>query len=687
MHSSVRWLIGVALCVLYLLCLPLTAHAAGGPPNQYNDPGYQYGVDWDPETGGGAGSATTSGINDLTLNTFECQADGTTQGTLFVNPQCNASRGLFGLFANVVCRVENIFGAILGLVYCAVQNAILEPLLALLTLYVTVYGAMVLLGMVPHTFGEALTRIFKIGIVAAIALNAEIAIGVGYTFFITLTQTTISIVFELFTPDFVASNTVMADMIQAGYQSSPTNPDASRRLYLGENWMQNLDYVTHRIIGFFMKGGVGFAIVMVGLFFLMPPLFLIIVYLLISILKSLATAVIGYLLALLGITFLFSVAPIFVSFALFRVTSGWFDAWLRNLFSYTLQMMVVFVFLMIMIMIDIVSFFQQVGGMIRVYQNVFSFGWLMKPNTVFTLCRVEREGGLRSGEIIYYKFTVDGTPGNEIGNQYEGFPRCIPEYDLRAILSGDFSNLPPGLSQEQMEEIIDAVDGVKNGDIPLPNADGSNTPSGLETVSQIIQKANEDLKIPFMELITMTDLIFFLLVRFLSLIVLTYLLERFMRKVPHMASQLAGTGFAGRLGGGEQEPGDAPGLQQTNDFAGVDTGFAKFKQAAFKDGYYPRGFIRSGPSRFAQGVVAGIGGMGQGMLRSSIQRAGSFGLTNEMRRELLADQSVLESQREGLFAPTRGGIGRPEGIYSAGGRGSGELPSTIRRRRRSRYGR
>lgn len=683
--SSLYALTKIALCALFFIFFsPVFAQAA---PNVYNDPGYEYGVDWDAKTKTGTGSATTTGVNDLTLNTFECQADGTTQGTLFVNPQCNADRGLFGLFANVVCRVENIFGSILGLVYCSVSAAILAPLLGLLTLYVTIYGALVLLGMVQHTFGEAITRILKIGAVAAIALNAEIAIGVGYTFFISLTQTTISIVFDLFTPEFVNANTAMADMIQAGYMTSPTNPDESNRLYLGDNWMQNLDFVTHRIIGFFMDGGVGFAIVMVALFFLMPPLFLILVYLMISVLKSLATAVIGYLLALLGITFLFSVAPIFVSFALFRVTSGWFDAWLRHLFSYTLQMMVVFVFLMIMIMIDIVTFFQQVGGMIRVYQHVFSFGWIKKPNTVFTLCRVERYP--ETGEIKYYKFTVNGTEGTETGNQYEGFPRCIPEYDLRLILSGDAGqdDFPPGLTKDQMDEIIEAIDAVKDGDVELPNTDGGDIPSGLETVSQIIQKANEDLKIPFMELITTTDLIFFLLVRFLVVILVTYLGERTMQKVPHIAAKLAGTDFAGRLGGGEQELDDEPGLQNTNDFAGVNTGFAKFKKAAFKDGYYPKGFIRSGPSRFLHGIAAGIGGAGHGMLRSSLARAGSLGLTSDMRRELLGDQSLLQSQREGTFAPARGGIGRPDGAYSPGGRGSREFPSAMRNARRSRYGR
>lgn len=685
--------------VLAALCLlsPAPAHA-NVFDDTYNQSQYEYGVDWDEETGTGTGSSVTSGVNNLDLDAggFACTAGGGTTGTLFVNPQCNIDRGAFGVFANVVCRVENVFGAMLGLLYCAVSDAILQPLLALFILYVTVYGAMVILGMVPHTFAEATVRILKIGAVAAIALNAEIAIGVGYKFFISMTQVTIQVVFDIFTPDFVENNSAMANMIQGGYMNSPSNPDMSRRLYVGENWMLNLEYTTHRIFGFFMNGGIGFLIVMFLLFIFAPPLFFILCYLLISLIKAMATAIVGYLLALLGITFLFTVSPIFVSFALFRTTSGWFDAWLRNLFSYTMQIMVVFVFLMFAVMIDIVSFFQSIGTMIRHYEYVFSFGWFFSPFNIFSTCKPERDGdqGLY-GEIIYYKFAIDGTTSDEVGNIYEGFPRCIPKYDLMEILNGNlgyrggrFSGepYPPGLTQDQIDDIVEAMDGIRAGDIEIPG-DGEDMPEGLEVVSQIIGKANEDLYYPFTEMVTDTELMAFFLVRFLVIIALTYLLNRFMGKIPHMASQLAGTGFAGRLGGGEQEPGDAPGVQgDTRDFGGIETGFARFKEASFGGGYYPRGFIRSAPTRFAAGVAAGMGGMGRGMMRRSISRAGSLGLSADVRRELLEDQSILESKREGLFAPSRGGIGRYDGVHHPGGRTGRQRPTGFGGPRRSRRG-
>lgn len=653
---------------LVLFCLIAGEAHAGNDPLK----SYRYGYE--------AGDKA-SGVTDLVVSDdFSCNADGTTSGTLFVNQMCEAA-GLLGVFANVVCRVENLFGTILGLVYCAVQNAIIEPLLALFTLYVTLYGALVILGMVGHSFTEAISRVFKIALVSAIALNADIAIGVGYKFYISAAQTTVAIVFDTFDPDsgnLYETNPAMADMIAGGYMASPYNEDETKRLRSGEHWLEGIDATIHKIIGFFVQGGIGFVIVMAALFVLMPPMFFIVIYLMLSIIKAFAQAIIGYLLALLGITFLFTVAPIFVSFALFRVTAGWFEVWLKHLAGFTIQLMIVFMFLMFMLMVDLVTFFQSIGGLIRQYQHVFSFGFIYVPMNVYTLCRVRRDGpDEMSGDIKYFRFNQYGIMSDQEGSRYEGFPQCIPEYTLE--------NLPPQLSPEQVEQLRETINEIRDDTGETPGLD--QLPEGLQVVHQIIDKANQDLKIPFMELITTTDLIFFLLVRFIVVIILTYLLDRFMKKVPHMAAYLAGSSFSGRLGGGENEAGEAPGLQDTNDFGGLDSAYAKFKAASLRDGNYPRGFIRSAPLRFARGLGAAVGGAGQGMLRKSLVNAGNLGLRNDLRKELAESPEILESQREGLFAPSRGdGFGKPGGLYHPGGRGGRVLPSNFKGHRRSRRG-
>lgn len=662
---------GVApLLLLVLACVFFLLPAADATAQ---DPIVQYDYGYDPNAG------PTGGVNNLMVSEdFACNADGSTTGTLFVNEQCN-SAGMIGVFANVVCRIENLFGTVMGLVYCSVQNAIIKPLLALFTLYVTIYGAMVILGMVGHTFSEALSRVFKIALVSAIALNADVAIGVGYKFYIGAAQTSVGIVFDLFDPDtgdIYADNPAMLQMVESGYMASPTAADEAKQLRSGEHWIESIDATLHKIIGFFVEGGVGFAIVMAGLFIFMPPLFFIILYLIISILKAFTQAIIGYLLALLGITMLFTVAPLFVSFALFRVTAGWFEVWLRYLASFTVQLMIVFTFFMIMVMVDLVTFFQSIGSMVRQYQYVFSFGFIHRAFEVYTLCEVERNG---NGDIRYFKFNENGIMSSTEGSQYEGFPQCIPEYTLEDAISG--SRFPPGLNAEDMAQIRDMANEVNNNPDLIPA--GDQMPEGFKYIQGIIDKANHDLKIPFTEIINQEDLVFFLLVRFLVVILLTYLLDRFMKQVPHLASYLAGTSFSGRLGGGENAIGEAPGVQDTVDFGGLDSGLAKFKAAnAAKGGWG----LRNAPSRFMAGVSAFGSGAGYGMVRKGLVNSGNLGLRGDLRRELAESSEILESQREGLFAPSRGGIGRPSGIYHPGGRAGRTLPSTYKGHRKSRRG-
>lgn len=675
----------IVILLLVLAALWLTLRPISAQAQELGDPGYKFGVDWDSESKTGEGSATTGGVSDLEIgDTYVCHADGTTTGTLFINPQCVASRGFFGMFANVICRVENVFGTIMGLVWCAVSSAILNPLLAFLTLYVTIYGVMVILGMVSQTINEAIIRVVKIGLVAAIALNADVAIRVGYMFFISLTQTSVQIVFDLFTPDYVQQGT-MAELIEGGYISSPSNPDESRRMYTGVEWMHSLDYTTHRILGFFTSSGPGFFIVMLGLLIFAPPLFLLLVYLILSIFKAFATAIIGYLLALLGITFLFTVSPIFVCFALFRVTSSWFQTWLKNLFSYTIQIMIVFIYLMFMVMIDIVSFFQQIGSMVRNYDYWWKFGWFFKHLSPVTLCRVKRDG---EGKIIFYKFNIDGTSSDVVAqSSHEGYPACMPEYDLIKVIrekSRDPADYPPGLTPDQMDEIFRVMD---DEGLELPNNAQEDLPSGLDTIAGIFEKANEDLKTPFFELIFGTpDLMGFLLTRFFAVIILTYMFERMMKKIPHTASYLAGSNFAGRLAGGDRDRGDAAGLQNTQNFMGLETGFARFKQTAFgKDNNFRPGVLGL-PQRMAAGVIAGAGGMAHGMRRNMFGRLSSLGLSYDVRSEVSEDVQLKEQQRLGYFDPS-GGRGAGQWPSHPGGRTGRARPFPYGQGRRSRYGR
>ncbi|MBM3617930.1 MAG: hypothetical protein FJX23_05220, partial [Alphaproteobacteria bacterium] len=130
-------------------------------------------------------------------DTYVCNDDGTTSGVLFVNPNCETT-GILGIFSQVACRVENVFGTAMGLVYCSIYSAIMQPFVALLGLYVTIYGAAVVLGLKRATFRNATMHIMKMALVAGFVLSSTTTIQVGYKFYVQMTQTTASILFESF---------------------------------------------------------------------------------------------------------------------------------------------------------------------------------------------------------------------------------------------------------------------------------------------------------------------------------------------------------------------------------------------------------------------------------------------------------------------------------------------------------
>ena len=655
-RSGAGRLLGCAvltMAMLFVLLLPEPARAQA-TLNEYQLPNtYEYDV--------GDGTGRPAGIRDLEVNTtFDCDGAGHPVGNLFINPTCE-NPGIMGIFANVVCRIENLFGNILGLLYCSMQVAILPPLIALLTLYVVVYGAMVLLGMVGHTFREALTRVFKIALVVAIAMNAGVAIQVGYKFYISFAQQSVSIILSVFDTGGDGP-TEFNELVQAGYALSPTYEDPSRRMYNGEHWITGLDATIQQMLGVFIDAGPKIIIVLVALFIFMPPVFFVLLYLLISVFKALTEAIIGYLLALLGITLLFTLAPIFVSFALFKVTAGYFNTWLQYLASFTLQMMVVFAFLMMMIMVDIFSFFQQAGTLVRSYQYDLNFGFFHYMLQVPSLCKVKRDDG---HNIKYYYFQTqtpvtlpDGTVSHLLDcegsscyttQMYAGFPKCEPNYTLERALTGTDADMPPGITRAQWEDLREEIE--------YYYTDGNTfgvdyEADSVKQLEEIINKANNDLVLPFFEMLTTTDLLTFLLVRFIVVIILTYLMDKFMKKVPHIATHLGGTKFQGRMGGGIQDENDSVGLQDTRDTGGLMTGFERFRLEGMYDGGSGNP-ITGAPGRFGRGVGGMISGMASGMVNRSVRQAMGLGTRGALSRHSNMSESVRERMLVGELVRTR----------------------------------
>ena len=625
------------------------------------------------------GDRTRLEVND----NFSCNTSGQPVGDLFINPQCGFAGGL-GIFANVICRVENLFGNILALVYCSVQVAIVPPFLALLSLYVIIYGAMVILGMVRQNIREAVLRIVKLALVGAIVLNADIAINVAYKFYIGFAQSAMTMVFDIFDTEApvaggIYESNAYQENVEAGYIVSPVAADPSRQLISGEHWMHGMDATVNKAISVFINGGVGMITFLILLAIFAFPVFAVLLYLVYSVFKAFATAIIGYLLGLLGLTLLFALSPIFVSFALFEITKGWFNTWLKYLASFTLQIIIVMTFLMLMLMVDIFTFFGQVGDLFRVYVTTPSFGFLyFHPMNIYTLCKIQRTGSdpfgnNPGGEAKYFPYDMVGSgpdlreaPADDAHlidgvarTSFNGFPRCIPEYDLDAILAASdpeapevIANLrlPPGLSVERLQELRE---NISNQDLAEYFNDESQSPE-IEIIANILAEANQDLTYRFLELFQATELLGFILVRLMVVIVLSFLLERFLQRIPHMANVLAGTRFSGRLTG-ENIDFHSYGIQDSRDWAGLDTGYANFKKAALGGNR-----MMSSPRKLVRGIGAGVRGSLAATREKTFESAVTLSSSNA--QILGQSQKILEEQRAGLWADEHKTSGDASGI-------------------------
>jgi type IV secretory pathway VirB6-like protein len=236
-------------------------------------------------------------------------------------------QGLDHIFSQVACDVTTVLNIVLGAMYCALQYNLAPVVAALLTLYIVVFGVQLLMGTAELTSKEILLRLFKIALVWTFVTQSAWGIGIVFLFFIDLAN-------QLIWWSMSAIDT-------GGLINMPPLPtggvSTAMPVYHYIDKMI-LDVVTGPLTQANSKL-VGFFALMAGI---IPPIFAIAVYWLVTTFKILMRALISFLLSISALAFLISLSPIFLSFMLFKATAQFFESWLKFMISYALQMGVVF---------------------------------------------------------------------------------------------------------------------------------------------------------------------------------------------------------------------------------------------------------------------------------------------------------------------------------------------------------
>jgi type IV secretory pathway VirB6-like protein len=213
------------------------------------------------------------------------------------------------------------------------SNPFLAAVRAALVLYVIIYAGLFMMGMVDDRQEGFLKRIIKFSIVAALlsASSWDFFNNFLFRLFTTGIDNFIGMLTVQFSPaDFnILVDPVTHKAVKQGSNMGGTNMNIFAFADMTASKFFNLDSMK-KIMGLLFATPLGIVYVMmifVGLF-----LFL----------YSLVKAMILYLLALLAISLLLIVSPIFISFMLFEKTKEMFKSWVMNLINYTFQPVFVF---------------------------------------------------------------------------------------------------------------------------------------------------------------------------------------------------------------------------------------------------------------------------------------------------------------------------------------------------------
>ncbi|MES2984448.1 MAG: type IV secretion system protein [Pseudomonadota bacterium] len=490
-----------------------------------------------------------------TVGDYSC-SNGQATGQLFNSgSSCPTTLNMDNLFSFLVCNMEQLSSNLMGSMYCGMINTLTPAVWAAATLSVTLFGAGLLVGVIPATGRDAVTFLLKIAFVTAFATNADIIINYGYALLIGGVQ------------DGVAT-------ALGGIGGAYAN---------GAQVYEHLDGFLNTAFHMAtdgMNGTTGPETCKNAIFAVMATMslaFPMITYLGLLLLARIALtflrAVFGYIYAIVGITFLLTLSPFFVTFYLFQVTRSFFEKWLGYLISFTLQMVILFSFIAFIFMLDVSSLVSNVSNIIVYNEETHEGTARRMPWQYCTLCDFKVVDGSTCTRTA-------PTPGHP--------SQCA--LDSPEITSSSPNYLTRG-------ELICKTDPPLPIKILFAAAPPTTpTPGQNPTTNTLIEFACQGI---------------------MSLLLLAFVVERVLKLLPSLAQKLASSmaSYAPQLGGGYNPMGvsvvQMPGEGQISDFAeGYNRGVNREQN-------------RNGLSTTAQGIKDGLSAMTTGRLSGKPNTKGS----------------------------------------------------------------
>ncbi|MAR55900.1 MAG: hypothetical protein CMM93_01830, partial [Rickettsiales bacterium] len=256
---------------------------------------------------------------------FTCSG-GTASGTFLTTQDCAGEFDEERMFSYFVCQYEQILNELLSEVYCAILDQSIPAISAALTLLISLAAASFLMGVSPFNAKELMVLAAKFTLVFAFAMQADYMIGIGYQLFMTGSKEGIVYVLQyLFESGYTYET-------GEGSSVTVTISTISDVYHIFDQFITNI--ITDSTKGQMDDGSECKNALLMLIFVVsaaVPPLAIIAIYFVVRVVWMILRAIFGYCQGILGVTFLVTLAPIYVSFALFRATRPMFDKWVQYL--------------------------------------------------------------------------------------------------------------------------------------------------------------------------------------------------------------------------------------------------------------------------------------------------------------------------------------------------------------------
>jgi hypothetical protein len=303
---------------------------------------------------------------------------GKAYGTLYDsgNGACPDTMNFSNVFSFLICHTEQLSANLMGNMYCGVMTVLQPMVTAAVTLAVVIFGISFTLGFSQITAQEFQKFLLKIAVVYAFATQSDLLIGFGYNLLITgLREGTAIAISALYNANGTITDGMSVYAMLDKFLATALHMATDN---VGQEWTKDHNPCQNAVFAAMAIMAIAF-----------PPIFYIGMSIIIRIGLTFIRAIFGYIYAIIGITFLLTLAPFFLSFYLFQLTSSYYDKWLGYLVSFSLQLVIVFAFLAFVLSIKVDNVTSSVSAIIVPAAHTTETTSIRLPWQYCTLCEFD----------------------------------------------------------------------------------------------------------------------------------------------------------------------------------------------------------------------------------------------------------------------------------------------------------